>query len=140
MTRTLSNTFEMTPIKSDHEISVPSDADINDTDHIIAKANADLDEIISHGMIAIRDTFEKADDWRPSDANRAREVGAAIMKATIDAIKQKQDSAIKMLGKKTDTPSVQNTTNIFADRNTILKMLRDARSSRSLNVDQENNS
>ena len=95
---------------------------------VISRSNAELDAIITRGMSAMRETFEKAGDWKPSDANRAREVGAQIMKATIDAIKQKQDTALKRYLEK-NSPKLQpqsNTTNIFADRNTILKMIKDA--------------
>lgn len=125
---TLAKTFGM--VDPPEPESVPVVRAIETEEQTLERGTAELDAIVRQGLTAMRETFEKAGDWKPSDANRAREVGAQIMKATIDAIKQKQDVAARAMERRTRTaqpaPAATSTTNIFTDRNTVLRLLRES--------------
>lgn len=113
-------------------ISTKTDVPLPTEDKVIHEANKDLDVIINQGIVAMKEAFTKASDWKPSDQNRSREVGAALMSATISAIAQKQKVALKRIdqrSKNVDKPSAQQSansvTNIFADRSLIMRMIED---------------
>jgi hypothetical protein len=115
---------EERPISTKTDVAPPSD------DKIINEANKDLDVIINQGIVAMKEAFTKASDWKPSDQNRSREVGAALMAATLGAIAQKQKVALKRIdqrAKNLDKPasglSGNSITNVFADRSLVLEMI-----------------
>ena len=115
---------EERPISMKTDVAPPTD------DKVLNEANKDLDVIISQGIVAMKEAFTKASDWKPSDQNRSREVGAALMAATISAISQKQKVALKRIDQraknsdKSPSGSAPNSiTNVFADRSLVLEMI-----------------
>jgi len=97
-------------------------------DKVLHEANKDLDVIINQGIVAMKEAFTKASDWKPSDQNRSREVGAALMAATISALAQKQKVALKRIDQKSKPgdalpAGVNSVTNVFADRSLVLEMI-----------------
>lgn len=123
----------MTAKPEERPISTKTDVPLPTEDKVIHEANKDLDVIINQGIVAMKEAFTKASDWKPSDQNRSREVGAALMSATISAISQKQKVALKRIdqrSKNVDKPTAQQSssnsiTNIFADRSLIMRMIED---------------
>jgi len=122
-----------TTVKAEERpISTKTDVPPPTEDKIINEANKDLDVIINQGIVAMKEAFTKASDWKPSDQNRSREVGAALMAATLGAIAQKQKVALKRIdqrSKSVDKPVNQSSTgsvmNIFADRSLVLQMIEE---------------
>lgn len=115
------------------EVVAPEPAKELDESAVIRDGMRDLDTVINEGVTAMKEAFAKASDWEPGKQTRSREVGATIMSAIVAAVKQKQDAAGKSLDRK-KTPAkpgsgeitpVTNTTNIYADRQTVLQLMRD---------------
>lgn len=67
--------------------------DTNREDAILNQSDEDLDSVIKEGMLAVSESFSAAKNLEAIRANEARNAGANIMKATIDAIRARQGSA-----------------------------------------------
>lgn len=97
----------------------------------IIQADQTLDSLVREGMAAVRETFERATDLAPRDQARMREVGAQLMKATLDVLAQKQKSAFtgkdfkRKKGVLSGPQTVSNTVinNIHTSREKIMEML-----------------
>lgn len=121
----IADTLGMVPFKREvHEIA-PAETD----SAALAQIKSDLDTVIGQGITAMQESFEKAGNWQPKDQNKAREVGAHLMKATVDALVKKHEITFGKPG--TGGPglpaSIQGGTNVnvFTDRNMLIKLLRE---------------
>lgn len=119
MTDPISQSLGMMPFAREiHEVSEAAD-----DAEAISQVKSDVDVVIAHGITAMRESFEKAGQWTPKDQNKAREVGAQLMRATLDALNKKWEMSG---GQKVAATGQQqtNVTNIITDRNNLIKMLR----------------
>lgn len=115
--------------------NVPALPEMVEDNERIREGDKQVDDVIAQGMVALRETFEEAGDMEPRSKSRAREVGAQIMMATLNAIKHKQDFAVKNKQQRMKeatwgadgVTSVSNTqiNNIVASRNDIMKLLKE---------------
>lgn len=120
------------PAKEPEQPRVP--ATNSEPEKIIDGTNKDLDTLIDSGISAMKEAFSKASDWKPSDQNRSREVGAALLNATLSAIAQKQKVAIKQIEradkqKGGGSPAANGTMNvtnnvITTERSVIMDLIR----------------
>lgn len=126
--KTMADSLGMVPIEAEkHEIATTDDNDAAERQN-----REDLDTVLGYTISAMQETFTKAPDWKPSDQNRAREVGAALAKTAIDAIGKKQEiinksrevrSGQKGIDQKIGPGSTIN--NIFTDRSTLMRLMRE---------------
>lgn len=82
-----------TSVKTEPLAMEPVKIDAEYEEKRIREADEELDALIREGKAAARETLETAGDLEPRSQSRAREVGAQLLKVTLDAVKQKQEAA-----------------------------------------------
>ncbi len=121
----IADALGMVPFKREvHEIA-PAETD----SAALVQIKSDLDTVIGQGITAMQESFEKAGNWQPRDQNKAREVGALLMKATVNALVKKHEITFGKTGtggpsSPASTPGGTNV-NVFTDRNMLIKLLRE---------------
>lgn len=125
------NTVQTEIIETQEEVE-QEPVRINDDIVRIEESNNDIDVLIREGLKAVRETFSYSDGLEPRSKTRALEVASMLMKETTRAIKHKQDFGLDMIKTKVETsklsnqqqPSSTQINNIYTDRETMLKMLK----------------